>query len=246
MARRNKLLPKRERTVSHLVLAPDELKARVNESELEELLRRARQEIDQRRLRGLSKREMYENAIHESGHAVAAVCLGIGPLLPGIKLWRHGKRAGGLDIRWGVTQVCLWSESDGVVRAEMEKSIVSLLAGREAQNRLTVVFSQKGWAALPVEFALAVELDGASRDDKMVRALLSQIPLRAEEWQASLYNSLLDRTRRLLDQNWPALLAVAQWILRTKHYSLSGKAITKLVNRKMHTKYRVVRSCRDL
>ena len=84
---------------------------------------------------------------------------------------------------------------------------MSLLAGRQAQNRLTDEFRKNGWTAPPALYALANELDGSSRDDAMVRQLLQHIPLRPGETLAALYNSLLDRTQRLLDENWLAVHA---------------------------------------
>jgi hypothetical protein len=244
MATHKKLVPKRDRLISPALTAQEFSKGWLGDSEIQDLLREVHEDQERQRRRGLSKAQMYENAIHESGHAVLAGCLGIGPLTSGIKLWPHGNREKGQqDTRWGMTQLCHWTESDGPVRDEMERSIVSLFAGREAQNRLTEVFARDGWNALPAEYVLSIELDGASRDDRMVRNLLSKIPLHLEESQASLYNSLLDRTRRLLDENWPAVVSVARAVLRTKHYSLGGKAITRIVNRTMGTRYRVIRTC---
>jgi hypothetical protein len=247
MPRIKKLKPRRERPIRTEISVPENLRSRLNESELQDLMRETEDEITRENHRVLSVREMYENAIHESGHAVVGASLGIGPLPPGIKLWRRGQREEGRsEIKWGLTQLCHWTESDGIVRDEIEKSIVSLLAGRQAQARLTDVFREHRWTASQAQYWLANELDGSSRDNKMVTGLLEHVPLRTGETAASLYNSLLDRTQRLLDQNWPAVQSVARALLRTKHYSLGGKMVTKIVNFKMKAKHPTIRRCADL
>jgi hypothetical protein len=240
-----KLRPKGHRPIDGLTV-PEGLRLRLSAFELQDLLHEAQEEVESKKQRGLSVRQMFENAVHESGHAVVAACLGIGPLPLGIKLWPRGRTDKGQGIRWGVTQLCHWAKSEGVFRDEIEKSIVSLLAGRQAQNRLTNVFQEHGWGAAPAQYALAVELDGSLVDDKMVSRLLGYVPLLPGETASSIYNSLLDRTQRLMDQNWLAVLSVARAVLRTKHYSLDGKMITKIINRTMNTKCKAIRRCSDL
>jgi hypothetical protein len=189
---------------------------------------------------------MFENAIHESGHAVAAVCLGIGPLRAGIKLWRHGhKEVGTGDISWGATRICQRNKSDAIVRVDIENSIVSVLAGKLSQYRLTEVFWEEGWTGHAASYAASLELTGAwNRDDAMVNDLLRDLPLRTGETLASARVSLEDRTQRLLDNNWPAVQAVAKALLKTKHYSLDGKTITRITNQAMGSTYPPLRSCR--
>jgi hypothetical protein len=201
---------------------------------------------EEQRQKGLSRREMFENAIHESGHAVAAVCLGIGPLRAGIKLWRHGHNERGTGgISWGATRICQWAKSEAIVRSEIEGSIVSVLAGKLSQYRLTEVFREEGWTAHPASYAASLELTGAwTRDDAMVNDLLAVLPLRTGEALASALVSLEDRTQRLLDKNWPAVQAVAKALLKTKHYSLSGKTITSIVNQATGSTYQPIQSCR--
>jgi hypothetical protein len=210
------------------------------------LLLEAQEELQERRRRGLNRREMFENAIHEAGHGVTAVCLGIGPLPTGIKLWRHGRQ----DRRtknfcWGVTRMCRWTKADGYVRQEIENSVVSVLAGRLPQYRITEVFEQEGWSGQPALYEMSLELIGVSaQDDALVGELLGNLPLKSGETLSSVRVSLEDRTQRLLDHNWPAVLAVANAVLKAKHCLLAGRTITKIVNRRMKAGYSPIKSCR--
>jgi len=130
---------------------------------------------------------------------------------------------------------------------EIEKSVMAVLAGKQAQNRLTRVFRQERWAGHPASYALELELDGSTWDDAIVRELLDHhLPLREGETPASAYVSLVDRTQKLLDDNWLAVKAIARAVLKTKHYSLNGKMITTIVNNSMKSNYRALQGCHNI
>jgi hypothetical protein len=209
------------------------------------LLVEALQEQKERRRRGLSRKEMFENGIHEAGHATVAVRLRLGPLPAGIKLWRHGcDIRGTAEFCWGVTHLCRWVEADGVVRQEIENSIVTVMAGRFAQYRTTNIYREQSWTATPALYAMELEMtDAWSQDDALIAELLSYIPLRSGEAITSARTSLEDRTQRLLDENWSAVLAVARSVLNAKHYLLEGRVVTKIVNREMKTDFSTVKKC---
>jgi hypothetical protein len=192
----------------------------------------------------LTRCQMRENAFHEAGHAVVGLCLGLGPLGSGIKLWSravsnpatHGKK-------FGQVRMCLWTKGNQVVPEEIEHSIVSVLAGELAQHRLTATFESFNWTAHPSQYRADLTLDRWQDDERLIRDLLRELPLKAQQTAASALASLTDRAQRLLDDNWPGVEAVARAVLKTKHYSLSGKQVAALVNDVMHSKYRHVNRC---
>lgn len=195
----------------------------------------------------LTRGQMRENAFHESGHAVIGLSLGIGPLGSGIKLWprriRHGPNSG---FKFGQVRMCIWTESDAVVREEIERSIMAVLAGQLAQHRLTPAFQSDGWAAHPSAYVADLKLVRWQGDDRLIGRLLQHLPLNDGQSSASALVSLTDRTQRLLDNTWPGVQAVARAVLRARHYSLSGKQVAGLVNDVMHSKYRPVNRCHDV
>jgi hypothetical protein len=194
----------------------------------------------------LTCREMVENAFHEAGHTVVALRLGTGPLGSGIKLWSRPVRNSPSGTKLGETKVCLWTKSDQIVREEIERSIMVVLAGELAQHRLTPTFKLDGWSAHQSSYRAELKLDRWQADERLLHDLLRQLPLSAGQTAGHALASLTDRTQRLLDDVWKAVEAVARGVLKAKHHRLSGKQIAKSVNRALRTSYRHVSRCKYL
>jgi hypothetical protein len=130
--------------------------------------------------RSLTHPEMRENAFHEAGHAVAALHLGIGPLASGIKLWPRPVRDPATSgTKFGEVKVCLWTKSDKVLRDEIERSTMVVLAGELAQHRLTPTFKHDGWAAHQSSYRAELKLDRWQADERLLHELLRHLPLKA-------------------------------------------------------------------
>ena len=199
----------------------------------------------------LSHEALVEDANHESGHAIAAVRLGIGPLPQGIELYPSGELcAKTSQVIYGRAFTCQKTQGSPGPRVETENSIQVLVAGPLAQFRLHTAFKGFGWeldSDIPAR-SFEIRLDGWAQDLSAVRMYLEDIP---ECERAETYKRLLEGTKNMVECQLSAIKKVAQELLR--NYSpqvnivrLSGKRIVEVFNQINNTQTCVISDCSSL
>lgn len=199
----------------------------------------------------LSNEALVENANHESGHAVASVCLGIGPLPQGIELYPCGKRGSNIfQVVYGTAFTCMKRQGSSGPRIEAENSIQVLLAGPLAQFRLHKAYESIGWELdmdIPTR-SFEIRLDGWQLDLTTVRAYLHEIP---ESERADTYARLLADTKGIVEQQLAVIVRVAeelscQCLPHVDKVALRGSRIVEIFNESNHTQSCVIQDCSSL
>ncbi len=189
-----------------------------------------------------------EDANHESGHAIAAVCLGIGPLPQGIELYPCGQLFPKTSqVIYGRAFTCLKTQGSSGPRVETENSIQVLLAGPLAQFRLHTAFKRLGWeldSDIPTR-SFEIRLDGWAQDLSAARMYLEEIP---ECEKADTYKRLLEGTKNMVERQLSAINKVAQELLcqyspQVNIVRLSGKRIVEVFNQINNNQACVISDC---
>ena len=199
----------------------------------------------------LSPQALIEDANHESGHAVAAICLGIGPMPQGIELYPCGRP--GLDkaqVVYGCAFTCSKEVGPPGARVEVENSIQMLLAGVLAQFRLHKAYERLGWELdtdIPTR-SHEIRLDAWELDLARSRGYLREIP---ESERADTYARLLSLTKSMVEHQLTVIVRVAQELLSqylpdAERVSMDGSRIVEIFNEINQTEFRVIEDCSSL
>lgn len=151
-------------------------------------------------------------AYHEAGHAVAAV-------VQGLEVQRATIAAD--HEEWGCVEVAPveddfspeWDPPEKV-KEVLEPRLVTLLAGRVAEEL------RAGGVALS-------ETDESDWGDRQAVVEFADCLAGGPEQTQTLVDSLIERARELLIENWPAVAAVAQALLERE--TLSGEEVAAAI-----------------
>ena len=199
----------------------------------------------------LSPKALVEDANHESGHAIAAVRLGIGPLTRGIELYPCGELfPSSSHVIYGSAFTCQKAQGSPGPRVESENSIQVLLAGPLAQFRLHTAFRRLGWelnSDIPTR-SFEIRLDGWAQDLSAVNKYLEEIP---ERERAETHRRLLEATKNMVEHQLSAINNVAQELLcqyspQVNIVRLNGERIVEVFNQINNTQARVISDCSSL
>jgi ATP-dependent Zn protease len=153
-----------------------------------------------------ARQSEYYTAVHESGHAVANIVLGIGLKPKGMTIVPQKLRDGGVAL--GMTHSRVSGRNS---KHWIRKRIMYTLAGCTAEERV----NENGWQ------------DGRDEDVDQVHTLLWEISGSPEEFSA-LNDELLAETAELVSKHWDSILRLADRLVQSK--TLSGQEVEAIVN----------------
>lgn len=160
----------------------------------------------------LNKDQLYQTALHEAGHAIAAVV--VGKRFKDVNIRAKDDHLG--RIRYWVTREALFNQVQGIGNSFLNEKTI------DKKVKSAIVISYAGYVSeLKGGFD---NTEGAAADFEFIADIgLSHAGLNVD----AFLEQCLEDTKQLVDSNWAYILKLSQLLLKKK--SATGKDVRKLV-----------------